>query len=586
MTILEFIRKNSILVIVVIFVVGAGLVMMDYSGKASAFSRNFYISVNGSGYSDGETYALGQNGKEFLSSLVQATRRLTERFDEDGDGQFSESEAAALEAWENEHPEFIASFNLLHSIYSSWCYGIAKSDETNVAITRAMLHAEADKLGLHPSEEQIDSYLRSLPAFHKEDGSFDTELYQRLAGYRKGNANRVQEENFRAVIADMIIWESLQSIISCGVNFNTKAQLAQIDAFSQRVNGRTAWLPMEALPTPDEPTEEELRAYWEEHKEAYKSDERRIVSVYTLAPGKDSNMESLLTTTDILMQDLSQANGQGLDKLLTNAAENEEIEPFDYLLEDGNTHRTYALSTRSELSEALTDVVNYDGNDTPLAEVAFAEVPTAPKVADYEAAIESGNPEKHVSIKVIRGPYTTKDDKVKLLRIEAIEAPTVLPYEAAREQALADFRAQRAYDAMVAAAENLYKEMEKTIPEQGMPAAFALAAEAGAQVENYGPVELANSVDSLPAGVSDADVLSTPSGKLMPLTLSPTGARITSVDRRTVEDSPAIAMQKRIYRLPMENMYLRRNIMQDWMNSAYVRFNVQTAPTVQRRGED
>ena len=45
-------------------------------------------------------------------------------------------------------------------------------------------------------------------------------------------------------------------------------------------------------------------------------------------------------------------------------------------------------------------------------------------------------------------------------------------------------------------------------------------------------------------------------------------------------------MQKRIYRLPMENMYLRRSIMQDWMNSAYVRFNVQTAPTVQRRGED
>ena len=586
MTLLEFIRKNSILVIVVIFVVGAGLVMMDYSGKASAFSRNFCIKVNGTGYSDAEAYTLGENGKEFLSSLVQATRRHTDRFDADEDGQLNEQEAAALEAWEQEHPEIIASFNQLHSIYNAWCYGPSGKSEINVAITRAMLHAEADLLGIHPSEEQIDNYLRLLPAFHKEDGSFNTELYQRLAGYRKGNANRVQEENFRGVVADMIIWESLQSIISSGVSFNTKAQLAQIDSFTQQVSGRTAWLPTEAVPTPEEPTEDELKAYWEEHKDNYKSEERRIVSVYTLSPDKDSNMESLLTMTDQLMQDLSQANGQGLDKLLTDAANNEEIEPFHYLMEDGNTHRTYPLSTQSELKELLRDEVNYDGHDTPLADVVFAEVPAAPKVADYEAAVESGNAEKHVSIKLIRGPYTTKDDKVKLLRIEAIETPGVLPYEEARNRALVDFRAERANNALVTAAERLYREMEKTISEQGMPAAFALAAESGAQVENYGPVSITMATATLPSGVTDADVLSTHSGKLTPLALLPNGARITSVDRRTVEDSQAISMQKRLYRLPVENMYLRRSIMQDWLNSAYGRFDVQTSPSVQRQTED
>ena len=50
MTFLEFIRKNSLLVLIVIVAIGAGLIMMDYSGQGSAFSRDFYIQVNGTNY--------------------------------------------------------------------------------------------------------------------------------------------------------------------------------------------------------------------------------------------------------------------------------------------------------------------------------------------------------------------------------------------------------------------------------------------------------------------------------------------------------------------------------------------------------
>ena len=584
MTILEFIRKNSILVIIVIFGVGAGLVMMDYAGKGSAFSRDYYIKVNGARYTYAETATLGENGKEFLASLIRSTRQLVDQFDTDEDGQFNEQEAAALQAWQQEHPEFSEAYNQLSTIYAAWTYGIAKEDTVNVAINRAMLHEEADALGLHPSEKQIDDYLRSMLPFKQADGSFNTELYQRLSGYRRGIPNRVQEEIFRGVIADIIIWESLQSLLTEGVSFNTKTQLAQLDSFLQSVSGRTAWLPSGAIPPPAEPTEEELHAYWEEHKQAYKSAERRIVSVYTLSPTKDSNMENLLTTTDMLMQELSLANGQGLDKLLTDAANNPEYDPFNYLLEDGSTHRTYNLSTLEELKEILKDEVNYEGNNSTLAEVVFAEVPEAPKVEDYKAAVESGDSEKLVSIKQIRGPYTTQDEKVKLLRVEAIEAPTVLPFEEARSKALADFRTERAAQALKDTAEKLYSEMQATITEQGMPAAFTMAAEAGAQVENYGPLSLALATSPLPSGVTDANILSTPSGKLTPLVITENGARITSVDKRTVEDSPALTMQKRLMMLPRENSILRSGIMQDWVNTALRRFDVQTSTYVRLHG--
>ena len=584
MTILEFIRKNSLLVLIVIVGVGAGLVMMDYSGKASAFSRDFYIKVNGTGYSYPEAAALGENGKEFLSSLFSATRQMVDQFDENGDGQLSEQEAAALEAWEKAHPEVAQFYAKLNSIYSAWNSGVAHEDATNVAICRAMLKAEADALGLHPSEAQIDTYLQGMPPFRMQDGSFNQELYRRLAGYRRGTPNRVQEETFRDVIADMMIWDSLQSLVSAGVSYNTQAQLAQVDAYTQSISGRTAWLPASAVPAPADPSEEELKAYWEEHKELYKSPERRIVSVYTLAPGAESNMENLLFTTDALMQELSQANGQGLDKILADAAENPEFDPFTYLQEDGSTHTTYPLSTQEELNTALGDKVNYDGEETSLSRVAFGELADAPTVQAYEAAKAAGNAEQNLSIKQIRGFYTTVDGKLKLVRIEAVETPTVLPYEEARERALADFRAVRAASALDTYAQKLYDEMTKLAAEKDLTAAFAHAAEAGAQVETYGPLEMAQAFTALPRGVADADLLGTASGKLARLAVLKEGAAITSVERRTVPDSPALTMQKRAYILPVENARLRRSLMQDWKNAAYARFNVQLSPNVRTYG--
>lgn len=586
MNILEFIRKNSLLVIIVIAGVGLGLVMMDYSGKASAFSRNYHFNINGTGYSYGEAESMGANGKEFITSLAVATRKLTDRFDLNGDERFDEQEAAALDAWLRAHPEVGQSNTLLNNIYSAWHYGYCYDDTINVAINRAMIQTAGQALGIRPSEDQIDEYLKNMPAFRQEDGSFNTDLYRRLAGYRHETANRVQEEIFRGVIADIMTWEALESLVSSDVNYNTQAQLALIDALFQSVSGRTAWLPADKAPQPAEPTEDELKAYWEEHKEQYKTPERRIVSVYTLEPGKDSNMENLNNTADEIMQELSLANGQGLDKILADAAENPEYDPFTYKQEDGITHRTYELATLDHLQELLTDTVNYDGEETPLARVAFAEINDAPSVQTYEAARDNGNAEQIITIRQIRGFYTSGDDKLKLVRIEAVDAPSVLPYEEAREMALADLKSVRHAEALNKFAEEVYANMQKAAEEKNLEAAFEVAKEAGAQVEKYGPLEVKNLLTEYPSGVSAADLLGTPSGKLAPLAHLKDGARITSVDRRTVEDTPAISQQRRTHDLPRTNAQLRRNMMYEWLSSAYKVYNLQLSKEVRLRGSN
>ena len=188
--------------------------------------------------------------------------------------------------------------------------------------------------------------------------------------------------------------------------------------------------------------------------------------------------------------------------------------------------------------------------------------------------------EKELSIRQIRGFYNAADGKLKLLRIEAVERPTPLPYEQAREKALADFRREREANALQIAAEKIYKDMQEALTTQGLQSALAIAQKAGALVEDFGPVQLFRPTSVLPSGVSDADIMGTPSGKMTPLVVQPTGARFTCITGRTVEDSPSITMQKRLFELPRLNAQLRHSMMQEWQNAAYNRFDVQLAPTI------
>ncbi len=580
MNILDFIRRNSLLVIIVIFVVGAGLVMMDYSGKASAFSRDFYIQVNGTGYDYAETDTIGANGAHYLSSLFSAAHEMGATPDSNRDGVVSDEEASAFQVWQREHQDVVLFMGRLNEVYAGWHFGPANDGAVNVAINRAILHAEAEQLGIYPTEAQIDAYLRSLPIFQNADGSFNTELYQRLCGYRHGNVNRVQEEAFREVIADVMVWESLAEIVGRGEAFDTASLDRWIKAVTQTVNGRTAWLPASKVAEPPAPTEDEIHAFWEQNKEKYKSEERRIISVYTLSPASDSNMDNLLYTTDALMQELSQANGHGLDKLLEDASQNSEYDPFVYKAEDGSTHRTYQLATQEELGKELSDVVKDGEGETPLVELAFEETSGAPTPTEYEAADKAGAPEKHLSIRQIRGFYTTNDDKLKLLRIEAVEPPEVLPYEQARERAKTDLCKQLKDKALVDAAHKLREEMEAAIPDGGLKGAFEKASEAGAEVEFFGPVRIQSMDTPLPEGLSDTIILSTPSGKLTEPAILPDGARISVVTQRTVPDSPDLTMERRLYIMPRINAQLRNELMREWQIAAWKRFSVQLSQHV------
>ncbi len=576
MSALEFIRKNSLLVLIVVAGVGLGLLMMDYGDRGNMFVKDYYIQVNGTSYSYPETANLGENGQSYMQSLSStASTKLRSMFDKNENEELDDTEMAAMQAWLTQHPEYDAFLQFMSNMYQSWCYGFADDAGVNVAVNRAVLQAQGKELGIEPSKEQIDTYLQAMPVFKKADGSFDQELYQRMTGFRNGAANNQQEKAFRSVIADMMVWEAIGNLMTEGLQLQNKSTSDLVDVMNQQMRGKTAWLAKDRLPAPADATDEELKAFWEKNKENYKSKERRIVSIYTLTPGEGSSLEALMATADILMQELSQANGKGFDQKLAAAAENPENEAFTYLNAEGKSHTTSALCTLEDAPEVLKTQVEHNGNTSTLAEIAFNEIDTAPAVAEFEAAKAAGTDDELPTIRQVRGYFPTADNKLAFIRVEAIEQPSVLEFDAAREAAAADLRAERVANALTDAANKLYEEMTKACDESGIDAAFAKAAEHGAIVEDFGPVGLGISHKALPPGLESQALISVPSGKLAPMVTMNSGARISGVTGRTVETSAQYAAMKSFMYIPSQNAQLRGKVLLDWLHDAYTRYNVR-----------
>ncbi len=576
MSALEFIRKNSLLVLIVVAGVGLGLLMMDYGDRGSMFVKDYYINVNGVGYSYPETAALGENGESYVRSLHSSTTsKLRNMFDKNGNEELDDAEQAALQAWVSQHPEYDQFIQFLSGIYQNWSYGFADDSAVNVAVNRAVIQSMAEELGISPSKEQIDTYLQAMPVFKNANGTFDQALYQRLTGFRNGAANNQQEKAFRGVIADMMVWEAVGNMMTEGLQMQSKSCGELVDVMNQELRGKTAWLAKDRLPAPAAATEEEIKAYWEQNKDRYMSDERRIVSVYTLTPSEGSSIDALMVTADNIMQDLSLANGKGFDQKLAAAAENPENEAFTYMTAEGKSHVTYALSTLADAHADLNLQVEHNGNSVSLAEIAFKEVESAPAVAEFEAAQAAGTADDLATIRQVRGYFPTSNGKLAFLRVEAIEQPTVLPYEQAKAAATADLQAERLANLLEDSASKLYETMTAACAEGGIDAAFAKAAEAGAIVEDFGPVGLGISHKGLPMGLEVQALISVPSGKLAPMVTLNSGARISGVTGRTVATSPQYAAMKSFMHIPSMNARLRGNVLLDWLHDTYTRYAVR-----------
>lgn len=150
-------------------------------------------------------------------------------------------------------------------------------------IGRMILRQAKEEFGIYPGEDEISDYLRSLRAFADKDGKFSEESYRHYIDKGIGRLG-LTEGDLRDLASDVLASKTLNAIVGAGlaVNRDIVAQNAALE--NQQIEGDLGRLALDPFEAKIEPTDEQIKAYWEERQDAFMTEELRKFTYFIAAP--------------------------------------------------------------------------------------------------------------------------------------------------------------------------------------------------------------------------------------------------------------------------------------------------------------
>lgn len=490
---------------------------------------------------------------------------------------------------------------------------LLKTNNPNAAFLayRGIIRREAGRLGLTPSTTEIDDAICKIPEFQDDKGVFDPKKYDNFISMRGNMGKKLQEELLRGLMEDTISLERIRDVLTGGISVESGFAEAVAESNSQQITINTAFLEKSAFRPKTDPGEEEIKTFWDKHKENYKNEEARFFTVYTFIPTGDAQapkpgdisnatMETMNLVENDIWEPLNATNGRNMDQAISEALAKA---PGVCKMEK----KSYTAVTRKNAPQEINQTINQsasDGRSANLLDVAFS-LTGAPALNADAKAIEEARAK--TGAEQISTMQVLENGQVVLIRLEGVTPVKALPYETARNSARADLLESMTIESMNKAATELNTELQKA--EKPMEQFNAIAGKAGAKTGGYGPfinpnallssVNLQNAktqeeLQSLleramnsrlappkelpaPEEVFQAVSVINPGQMAQPINTGD-GILLTQLVKRELEDTPEFQIKATQQIAPALTAQAKSMIMLDWLKACITQYKVEIAP--------
>jgi peptidyl-prolyl cis-trans isomerase D len=150
-------------------------------------------------------------------------------------------------------------------------------------IGRMLIRQAKEEFGVYPGEEEISEYIRTLRAFTGEDGKFNPENYRNFVEKGIGRLG-MTEGDLRELASDVLASKKITAIVGTGlgVNRDVVSQLLALD--NQQIDGEIARLSIDTYEAAIQPSDDEIKTYWETLKDAFTTEPRRKFTYIIATP--------------------------------------------------------------------------------------------------------------------------------------------------------------------------------------------------------------------------------------------------------------------------------------------------------------
>ncbi len=283
----------------------------------------------------------------------------------------------------------------------------------------AALENEAERIGISVGDTEVQQQVISVPAFQGIDGNFDREAYE-FALDRNGLSPTQFEESIRMDLARDILRATVSSGVAAPETFT--------DTLMGYVGERRSftWTKLDratldsAVP---EPSEEELRAYYEENPDQFALPEARDITYVWLSPDQ---LVDQIEVDDAALRELYEDRAEEYDQ-----PERRLVERVVFGSQDEADAAAAAIEDGSKSFEDIVAERGLELPDVDLGDVSRADLgPAADAVFGLDGPGIAGPAESNL------GPA--------LYRVNAILPAQQTPFEEARDELKDEFTMDRA----------------------------------------------------------------------------------------------------------------------------------------------
>jgi hypothetical protein len=348
-------------------------------------------------------------------------------------------------------------------------------------VNRSNFERARKKYGLHASEDEIALYQREV-LFAGNDGIFNQQAYTEFTEDGLKGVGTINDLN--DFTADLLTFEKFSEILGSGIVANEEAAQESFMSSAQTMSVTTLSRSLEEFKNEIEPSDEELKAYWEEHRGRYLTEPKRRLTYFIAQPDFD----------EILSEKKQEEEAGETEKSIAEAAEDAEKTPEELAAESEET-----ILTPEEREKAINELGLMLDEDVWV--VLQQQVDSGTETVKLEAQAEKKGYEVKTSEllpiselpaelqKPVRGGRgrTVEQEIIKartgtgnpmdalsevlgideaswlLFRVDEAVEPTEKTFEEAKEEVTADYKEEKGEEALLAAVKEAREEVTKAL---------------------------------------------------------------------------------------------------------------------------
>ena len=341
-------------------------------------------------------------------------------------------------------------------------------------VSRILLRQAKEDFGVHPGEQEISDYIRSLRAFAGPDGKFDETTYRNFIEKGIGRLG-MTEADLRELASDALASQKINAIIGSGLGVNRDIVAGNLALENQRVSGSLARLAIDPYQAAIEPTDEEIKAYWENIQDAFTTQPLRKFTYIIATPDMPADAEEpeapeTLVDAAASDEDKKAAEAKKAGEKAKKTAELAELRRQKQTEVDAKVDEfTYQLEQQK--GSGFEELAKASGWEVKTTELFAQASPPADLDVSLRASSRGGKAADELfriepttdPVSKLSQPIAIGENQWLVARLDGEEKSRPKTFEEAKDEARAQFIAEKAATAMKAAADEAAAKIKEAL---------------------------------------------------------------------------------------------------------------------------